>query len=97
MEVIYFIFTSLSAVQTYDFPNILKVGEIHFTATTRAVLKIPTSCLYDRIEENFIVLAYVSTHTLLFDHYLSFQSEMERETRASKVSQHLVPQPSCMV
>ena len=59
MEVIYFIFTSLSAVQTYDFPNILKVGEIHFTATTRAVLKIPTSCLYDRIEENFIVLAYV--------------------------------------
>lgn len=25
------------------------------------------------------------------------KSEMERETRASKVSQHLVPQPSCMV
>ena len=95
MEVIYFIFTSLSAVQIYDFPNILKVGEIRFTATTRAVLKIPTSCLYDRIEENFVVLAYVC-HSL-FDHYLSFQSEMERETMASKVSQHLVPQPSCMV
>ena len=59
MEVIYSIFTSLSAVQIYDFPNILKVGEIRFTTTTRAVLKIPTSCLYDRIEENFIVLAYV--------------------------------------
>ena len=59
MKVIYFVFTSLSAVQIYDFPNILIVGEIRFTATSRAVLTIPTSWLYDRIEENFIVLAYV--------------------------------------